>query len=102
MAIGVKANAGFDAEAFVKKGQTIGAELEAKATMIECKAGPIGLHLVIGVSTKAKVEDGTLDAKLAGVGLKVGKRVGISVFDNEFSLETLSLVGKGWLWGEFD
>ncbi|XP_067022433.1 uncharacterized protein [Acropora muricata] len=96
----VKAQAGFDLESFVKERKILGVEVKARATMSEVKGGPFYLHLGAGVSTGAKVEDGTLDARLAGCGLKVGKKIGVSVYDNEFSVDTLALVGKGWLWGK--
>lgn len=96
----VGVQAGYDLESFVKEGKILGAEAKARVTMSEAKAGPFYLHLGAGVSTGAKVEDGTLDAKLAGCGLKVGKKIGVTVFDNEFSVDTLALVGKGWLWGK--
>lgn len=69
---------------------------------VDATGGPFNIHLGVGVSTAAKVEDGTVEAKLAGCGLKVGKRIGVAVFDNEFTIEALFLVGKGWLWGSFD
>lgn len=94
----VAAIAGLDFESFVKEGHILGAEAKARATLSECKVGPINLHLGAGVSTGAKVEDGTFDAKLAGCGLKVGKKIGVAVFDNEFTIDTAALVGKGWLW----
>lgn len=98
----VEANAGIDVRALTEKGKIIGYELKAKGTLVDCKAGPISLHLGAGLSSASKIEDGTLESKLAGCGIKIGKRIGFSVFDNELSLDTLTLVGKGWLWGQFD
>ncbi len=92
------AKAGLDLESFFKEGHLLGGEVKARLTMTDAKAGPVNLHLGIGVSTGAKVEEGTLTAKLAGDGIIVGKRIGISVYDNEFSIDTLALFGKGWLW----
>ncbi|PFX30817.1 hypothetical protein AWC38_SpisGene4418 [Stylophora pistillata] len=89
--VDVKAQAGYDLEGFFKEGKILGAEAKARVTMSEVKAGPFNLHLGAGVSTGAKVEDGTFDAKLAGCGLKVGKKIGVAVFDNEFSVDTLAL-----------
>ena len=70
--------------------------------MSECKAGPVNLHLGAGVSIGetdvSRRIDGTFDAKLAGCGVKVGKKIGVAVFDNEFSIDTAAFVGKGWLW----
>lgn len=71
----VRASAGLDLESFVKEGRMLGAEAKARATLSEAKVGPFNLHLGAGVSTGAKVEDGTIDAKLAGTGFKVGKRL---------------------------
>ena len=95
----VGAKAGIDMKCFSEEGHILGAEAKARATLIEAKTGPVNLHLGAGVSTAAKVEGGALEAKLAGCGFKVGTRVGVSVFDNEISVDTLALVGKGWLWG---
>ncbi|CAH3143280.1 unnamed protein product [Porites evermanni] len=94
----VKARAGLDFKGFVKEGHMFGAEAKARATLSEAKVGPLNLHLGAGVSTGAKVEDGTVEAKIAGTGLKLGKKIGVTVLDNEFSIDTLGLVGKGWLW----
>ena len=91
--------AGLDIPNSIYKGEAIfGAEAKARLTMTEAKAGPFNLHLGLGVSTGATMKDGTVEAKLAGTGLKVGKKIGVAVFDNEFSIDTLALVGKGWLW----
>ena len=94
----VGTSAGFDLESFDKDGHVLGAEAKARATLTECTAGPVNLHLGAGVSTGAKVEGGTADVKLAGCGVKVGKKIGVSIFDNEVSIDTAALVGKGWLW----
>ena len=94
----VVAKAGNDLESFHKEGHILGAEVKTRATLTEAKAGPVNLHLGAGLSTAAKVEGGTVEAKLAGCGFKLGKRIGVSVFDNEISIGTSALVGKGWLW----
>lgn len=94
----VRASAGLDLESFVKEGRMIGADAKARATPSEVKVGPFNLHLGAGVSTGAKVEDEPIDAKLAGTRLKEGKKIGVSVLDNEFSVDALALVGKVWLW----
>ena len=94
----VGANSGLDFESCSKEGHVFGAEAKARATLVECTTGPVSLHVGAGVSTSAKVEGGTIEAKFAGSGFKVGKKIGISVFDNEISINTAALVGKGWLW----
>ncbi|CAB3979779.1 Hypothetical predicted protein [Paramuricea clavata] len=95
----VGANAGVDfANSFYKKNAVLGAEVKARLTLSDCKAGPFNLHLGLGVSTGLAMKDGTVEAKLAGTGLIVGKKIGFAAYDNEFSIDTLALVGKGWLW----
>ncbi|CAC5419182.1 unnamed protein product [Mytilus coruscus] len=59
----VKANAGINFKALTEKDKIIGYELKAMGTLVECKAGPIFLHLGAGVTNAAKIEDGTIDAK---------------------------------------
>lgn len=93
------AQAGLDGDED-EEGKITGAMVKARATVVEAKAGPLYLHGGAGVSTGAKLENGTIDAKLAGCGLKVGKKIGVSVFDNEISVDALALAGKGWLWGK--
>ncbi|CAC5419183.1 unnamed protein product [Mytilus coruscus] len=101
-AASVKASAGIDLEALTEKDKIIGYELKAKGTLVEGTAGPIFIHVGAGFTTGSKVSDATLNAKLAGNGIQIGKRIGVTSFDNEISIETLSLVGKGWLWGQYD
>lgn len=81
------ADVGLDLESFVKEGHVLGAELKARVTLAECTTGPLNLHVGAGVSTGAKVEGGTLEAKVFGTGFKVGKKLGVSFFDNEFSID---------------
>ena len=89
---------GVDLEGFVEEGSVIGAEARARATLSEFKAGPLHAHFGLGVSAAAKVEGGTLELKIFGCGVTVGKRIGLSVFDNNVSVESPALVGKNWLW----
>ena len=89
---------GVDLEGFVEEGSVLGAEARARATLGEFKAGPLHAHFGLGVSAAAKVEDGALELKIFGCGLTVGKRIGLSVFDNNVSVESPALVGKNWLW----
>ena len=39
------------------------------------------------MSTGAGIKDHSLDLKLAGCGVKVGRKVGISAFDNEVAVD---------------
>ncbi|XP_068680439.1 uncharacterized protein [Montipora foliosa] len=89
---------GVDLEALVEEGSLIGAEARARATLSEFKAGPLHAHFGLGASAAAKVEGGALELKIFGCGLTVGKRIGLSVFDNNVSVESAALVGKNWLW----
>jgi len=89
---------GVDLEGLVKEGSVIGAEARARATLGEFKAGPLHAHFGLGASAAAKVEDGALELKLLGCGVVIGKRIGLSVFDNNVSVESTALVGKRWLW----
>ena len=95
---GVGAKASWDIVSFLKDGRVLGVEANAKATLTECKAGPVSVHVGAGVTADAKVEVGTLGVKVAGCGIKAGKKIEVSVFDNEISIDTAALVGKGWLW----
>ena len=89
---------GVDLEGLVEEGSVMGAEARARATLGEFKAGPLHAHFGLGVSAAAKVEGGALELKLFGCGLTIGKRIGLSVFDNNVSVESAALVGKKWLW----
>lgn len=86
---------GVDLEGFVKEGSVMGAEARARATLGEFKAGPLHAHFGLGVSAAAKVEDGALELRLFGCGLTVGKKIGLSVFDNNVAV---ALAGKEGLW----
>ncbi|XP_029202552.1 uncharacterized protein LOC114966735 [Acropora millepora] len=86
---------GVDLEGFVKEGSVMGAEARARATLGEFKAGPLHAHFGLGVSAAAKVEDGALELRFFGCGLTVGKKIGLSVFDNNVSV---ALAGKEGLW----
>ena len=60
---------------------------EAKATLAGGKASIFDLHLGAGVSTGAGVKDDSVNVKVAGCGVKVGRKLAISVFDNEFGVD---------------
>ena len=89
---------GADLEGLVEEGSVIGAEARARATLGEFKAGPVHAHFGLGASIAVKVEGGALELKILGCGFTVGKRIGLSVFDNNVSVESAALVGKKWLW----
>ena len=60
---------------------------EAKATLAGGRASIFDLHLGAGVSTGAGIKDDSVKVKVAGCGVKVGRKVAISVFDNEFGVD---------------
>ena len=74
---------GVDLECLVEEGSVLGAEARARATLGEFKAGPLHAHFGLGASTAAKMEGSTLELKIFGCGVTVG----ISVFDNNVSVE---------------
>ena len=76
-----------------KPGIMLGAEAKARATLSEALVGPIHLHFGAGITAAAKVEGGTLQLKLVGTGVTIGKRLGFSLFDNEFSVNIFDLLG---------
>ena len=98
--LGVEAGAegGWDAvNGFLKPpehaGDCLGAKVALKANLANVEAGPVKLNLGVGVSTGAMVKDGTLDASFCGCGAKIGKTVGVKVFDNEFSVNFGKIFG---------
>jgi len=76
----------------------IGAGVEAKATLVEAEGGGCGVKLGLGVSTGAEIGPGGVSAKVAGVGFSLGKKVGISVFDNEIYIDIPKLGKLLSLW----
>ena len=53
----------------------------------------VDANLGLGVSSGIGIKDDSLDAKLAGCGVTVGRKIGVSVFDNSFSID-LGKLGK--------
>lgn len=49
--------------------------------------GPVQVKLGLGLNTGAGVKDNSLQAKVLGCGLSLGQKVGISLFDNEISID---------------
>ena len=58
-------------------------------------AGPVDLNLGVGVSTGAGIKDDSVNVKVAGCGVTVGRKIGVSVFDNSISFD-LGKFGKFW------
>lgn len=64
---------------------TFGAMGKARLNLADCQAAGFQVKLGLGVSTGVTATPGQFEAKVAGVGFKVGRENGLSVFDNEFS-----------------
>ena len=61
----------------------------AKATLAGGRVGDVvDYHFGVGCTTGAGIKDDSLHAKFAGCGVTVGRKVGVSVFDNEISVDT--------------
>lgn len=63
------------------------AGFDASANLMEATAGPIDAKLGVGVSTGIGLKDDSLGVKVGGTGFTVGRKMGISVMDNEFSVD---------------
>ena len=47
----------------------------------------VSYHVGAGLSTGAGIKDDAVQVKLAGCGFSVGRKVGVSVFDNELAVD---------------
>lgn len=61
--------------------------LDAKATAASAEIGACNIHLGAGVSSEIGIKNDSLAVKGLGCGVKVGRQVGVSVFDNEVSVD---------------
>ena len=76
----------FSAKASVEASNThVGAN--ATAILAGGSASIFDLQLGVGVSSEAGIKDDSVALKAAGCGFKIGRKVGISVFDNEFAID---------------
>lgn len=71
------------------------AEANAGVSLIGGSVSAFDFNLGAGVSTGGGIKDDSLNAKFLGTGITVGRKVGISVFDNEISIDFGKLFG-GW------
>ena len=90
----VRPRAGVDLNALDKDGNMLGAEAKWRVTLSEGFVGPIYLHFGAGLSAAVKLEGGALELKFAGIGFKLGSKVGLSLFDNEITADLRSLYGS--------
>lgn len=63
------------------------AEANAKVTLAGGDVSVFNFHLGAGVSTGGGIKDDSLSLKLAGCGVQVGRKIGISAFDNEIGVD---------------
>ena len=62
-------------------------EANAKATLSGGEVSVFNWHLGAGVSTGGGIKDDSVSMKVAGCGVQIGRKVGISVFDNELAID---------------
>lgn len=63
------------------------AEVNAKATLVGGDVSVFNFNLGVGVSTGGGIKDDSLSVKVAGCGVQVGRKLGISVFGNELAID---------------
>ena len=63
------------------------AEANAKATLSGGDVSLFNWHLGAGVSTGVGIKDDSVTLKFAGCGFQFGRKLGISVFDNELAID---------------
>lgn len=63
------------------------AEANAKVTLASGDVSIFNFHLGAGVSTGGGIKDDSISVKVAGCGVQVGRKVGISVFGNELAVD---------------
>ena len=61
--------------------------LDAAAHIVSAEDKHTRVKLGAGVSTGVGIKDGSLKGKILGCGVSVGKEIGFSLFDNEFTLK---------------
>eukprot|EP01083_Nonionella_stella_P178086 628036_1 len=60
---------------------------DAKLTAVETTTGPLRTRLGVGLSSSVGMEDDSISVKVAGTGLKVGRKIGVSFFDSEIECD---------------
>ena len=72
------------------------AEVYARVTFAGGDVSVFNFHLGAGVSTGGGIKDDSITVKVGGCGVQVGRKVGISVFDNELAIDFGKLVTSIW------
>ncbi|RIA79781.1 hypothetical protein C1645_42480 [Glomus cerebriforme] len=65
----------------------IKAKFEARADLVDVEAGGVRSRIGINADTGASIGGGNLEAKVAGVGFKVGKEIGVSTPLGDVSID---------------
>ena len=60
----------------------------AKATLVGGRTGVVDYHVGLGCTTGAGIKDDSLHARVGGCGVTVGRKIGVSVLDNELAVDT--------------
>ena len=68
-------------------------EVEAKLTLLGGSVSACDLNLGLGMTSVAGIKDDSLKLKALGTGFTFGRKVGVSIFDNEVSLD-LGKIGQ--------
>ena len=76
----------FSVKTGVERSRTY-AGANATATLSGGSVSAFDFHLGAGLSTGAGIKDDSVSLKVAGCGVQVGRKVGISAFDNEFAVD---------------
>jgi hypothetical protein len=71
----------------------VGASYEARLRLADAEGAGFGVKLGAGISSGVSVGLGGVQAKVAGCGLSVGKKIGVSALDNEFYVDIAKMFG---------
>ncbi|KAI1890252.1 hypothetical protein AGOR_G00151800 [Albula goreensis] len=58
----------------------------AELAAVEAAAGPVNAKIGLGIDTGAAVKDGSVEAKVLGCGVSLGRKTSVSVFGTEIGL----------------
>lgn len=72
-------------------GSYVGAE--ANVSLFKAEASIFDLNLGVGVDTGAGIKDDSLDVRVAGCGVQIGRKVSISAFGSSFGIDFGRLFG---------
>lgn len=70
--------------------------VEAGANLAELEASIFKLNLGYGVGTGMGIQDGSVVVKFLGTGIKLGRKIGVSVLGSAFELDFGKLLKNAW------